>query len=179
MNTPTEETPKAGDPPKEETPPAEFTPLTADDLKFPEGLEVDETMRDDFLSIFNDREKTPAEQAQAFIDLQLKAAQAASEGNSTAWSNMQTEWQTAVRADEEVGGDKLQPALASIGKLITEHGSDELRQVLDFTGAGNNVHVIKFLNKLADKLVEGGPVQGAPTSRPGDAASRMFPSMKG
>lgn len=92
---------------------------------------------------------------------------------------MQKEWRDAVKADPEIGGEKLQPSLDKIGRLINEYGSDELLETMAITGAGNNVHVIKFLNKVAEKLTEGGPVVGSPATAREDAASRMFPSMKG
>jgi hypothetical protein len=139
---------------------SEVEPLTADDITFPDDVQVNEELRDEFLSI-------------------VKAAQAASEASSNAWTEMQNQWREEVKADPEIGGDKLQPALGRIGRLITEYGSDKLPAVFDLTGAGNNPEVIKFLDKIAAKLVEGGPVSGQPTSTKTDAASRLFPSMKG
>lgn len=169
--------PKPGEEPKEPEAPAE--PLTAADITFPDGVEVNEELRDEFLSVVNNRELSPKEQAQALVDLQLKAAQAASEAGSNAWTEMQTKWKDEVKADPEVGGEKLQPALGRIGRLIDEYGSKELTATFDLTGAGNNVHVIKFLDKLAAKLTEPGPVSGAPANAEVDKAARLFPSMKG
>ena len=31
--------------------------------------------------------------------------------------------------------------------------------MFDSTGAGNNIHIIRFLDKMAEKLVEGEPVK--------------------
>jgi hypothetical protein len=163
---------------QEETPAAP-EPLTVEDITFPDGVEVDETLRDEFLAVLNDRDKPVKEQAQALIDLQVKAAQAASEASSKQWGEMQTQWKDEVKADPDIGGEKLQPAIANIGKLIEQYGSTDLVKVLDFTGAGNNVHMIKFLAGMAEKLTEGTPTTGTPTNQQTDAAARMFPSMKG
>lgn len=165
----------------EEAPPPvlEDTPLSATDITIPEDLVIDETLRDEFIGLLNDKEKSPAERAQALVDLQVKAATAASEASSKAWTDMQTEWRDAVKADSDVGGDKLEPALGRVGKLISEYGSEELSSVLDLTGAGNNVHVIKFLDKMAQRLTEGGAFPGLPGGQQATAASRLFPSMKG
>jgi hypothetical protein len=151
-----------------------------DDITFPEDFTVSEEYRDDFLKIVNDQELSPKDRSQALTDLYVKAATAASEASSQAFADMQKEWQGQVKADSEIGGDKLPATLSAVNKLVGEYGSPELLEAFASTGAGNNVHVIKFLNKVAGLLTEGGPVQGgAPTNREGDAASRMFPSMKG
>ena len=170
--TETEETKTEG---AEET---KFVPLTAEDLKFPDGMQVDDAARDDFLGILNNRELTPAQQAQALVDLQAKVATQASEAGSQAWTTLQETWVKDVKADPDVGGAKLEPALASIGKLIESHGSPELRAVMDLTGAGNNVHVIKFLSNIAKTLTEGGHVSGAPGATEQSVADLLYPTMK-
>lgn len=162
----------------EETP-AEFVPLTSDDIEIPEGLEVNEAVRDEFLGVLNNRELDLKGQANALLALQAKVMGEASEAGSAAWNQQQTAWQDEVKADPEVGGAKLQGTLTSVGKLVEEFGSPELKQVFDLTGAGNSVHVVRFLNKLAGQLTERSvPQPGQPTSA-GSTAARLYPSMKG
>lgn len=155
----------------------EFVPLTAENLSFQEGVQVNEGARDEFLGILNNRDLSPAEQAQKLVDLQTRLASEASETGSQAWADMQTQWQDEVRSDPDVGGAKLDGTLASIGKLVEQFGSDELRAVMDVTGAGNNIHVIKFCANIARALTEGGAVFGQPQSSDISKTDRMFPSM--
>lgn len=160
--------------------PTEFVPLTATDITFPEGLEVSDTRRDEALAIINNRELSPKDQLQALVNLQGEVAKEASETISKTWEDTQKAWQDEVKADPTIGGDKLPTTLAAVNKLVTEYGSNELVEAFALTGAGNNVHVIRFLNNVAGKLLEGTVVSAtAPTNQGGDAASRMFPSMKG
>lgn len=154
-------------------------PLTAETLAFPEDVEVNEELRDEFLGVMNDAEMSSKDRAQALVDLQMKVLKQASEESSKAWTDMQEEWKTAVKADPEIGGERLQPALEKIGRLVNEYGSDELLEAMAITGAGNNPHVIRFLSKVANKLTEGGPINGSPPEAPKDAAAKMYPSMKG
>lgn len=170
------EEPKAPEAPKEPEAPVV---LSADDITLPEGFTLDEPMRDEFLGIMNNNELDAKGRSDALVGLYSKALTAASEANSNAWATMQTEWQEAVKTDPEIGGAKFEASLTKVGKLVEEFGSNELREVFDMTGAGNNVHVVKFLAKLADNLTEGGFTAGNPTTAPADAASKMFPSMKG
>ena len=182
--TPTSETTTEGEPKPlvegvKPEPVTEFVPLTASDITFPEGLEINETLRDEALAVINNRELSPKEQLQGLIDLQGKLAKEASEAISDTWVKTQEEWQAAVKADPVVGGDKLQGTLSAVNKLVSEYGSPELLEVFAATGAGNNVHVIKFLHSVAGKLNEGGPVIAtSPTSQETTAAERMCPSMK-
>lgn len=157
----------------------EFVPLTAADIIIPEGIEVSDTHRDGALAIINNRELSPKEQLQGLINLQGQLAQEASETISETWTTTQKVWQDEVKADPVLGGDKLPATLAAINKLVDEYGSPELVEAFALTGAGNNVHVIRFLNSVAGKLLEGGAVVAtSPTNQDETAAERLFPSMK-
>lgn len=170
--------PPVVEPPKVDEPVA-FIPLTAENLTFPEGFTVNEPLRDEFLALVNNQELSASDRANGLIGLQEKVLAAASEANSEAWNTMQSDWQKEVKADPEIGGAKFDATMTNIGKLVEEFGTPELRQAFDVTGAGNNPHVIRFLNTLAGKLTEGSTAApGLPTNS-GDAASRLFPSMKG
>lgn len=161
--------------PAEEALPA----LTAEDISFPEGMEIPDELRDEFLNVVNDAELSPKDRAQALIDLQAKAATQASEAASQMFATQQQQWQDEVRNDPELGGAKFDATIAGISRLVDQYGNDEFTAVMAATGAGNNIHVVRFFNQMAQKLNEPAAVTGAPASTAGDAASRLFPSMKG
>lgn len=172
----------AADPaaPVEPVQPTAVEPLSFDQLKMPEGFTVSEDLSKSFVDLMNNTELSPTERAQSLVDLQAQAATQLAEANTAAWNKVQDDWKAEVKADPVIGGAKLEGTLTSIGKLVTEYGTPELRQTFDLTGAGNNIHVIRFLDKIASQLTEGGFVSGSPPQS-GDksAASIMFPSMKG
>lgn len=178
--------PKADDPPKPAEPPKEeppvVEPLTTEQLVLPEGFEASPELTGKFVEIING-DQSPVDKANALLALHGETLTAASEASSKAWDDMQTEWKDAAKADPDIGGAKLQPALTGIGKLVDEFGSPELRNVFSLTGAGNNVHMIKFLDKIANVLTEGNFFKAsnpsASANDPDAAAKRMFPSMKG
>lgn len=175
--TPPTETPPVEEPPAEE-PAAEIVPLTVDDIKIPEGYEVIEPLRDKFLETMNDASLSPQERASALLALHKETIDAAQETDSKAWSDMQETWKEEAKT---VLGDKLQPTITNIAKLIDEYGSDDLRDAFNFTGAGNNVHVIQFLGKIAEQLTEGTHDAGRPStalSSEEERAQRLYPSMK-
>jgi hypothetical protein len=173
--------PNPADPPADPNKPADppepmvaVEPLKVEDIKFPDGVTVSDELTKEFVDTLNNSELSPQERATALIDLQAKTLAAASEANSAAWTNLQDEWKTAVKTEF---GDKLQPTLDSINKLVTEHGDAKLVEALAITGAGNNPEVIKFFSKMATLLTEGGYQPGSPSGQEKTAAQRMFPSM--
>jgi len=179
----TEEAPAEDAAPAEDQQPAAPeeapAPLTAEDISIPEGLVVPDELRDEFLGVVNNVELSPKERAQALIDLQAKAAQQASETASQAFAEQQQQWQDEVRNDPELGGAKFDATLAGISRLVDQYGNDDFVAAMAATGAGNNIHVVRFFHQIAQKLNEPAPVTGQPVAQQGDAASRLFPSMKG
>jgi hypothetical protein len=170
--------PKPPEPPKPpEEPPAAVEPLTLENLTLPEGFEAQPELSTKFLEILNG-DLSPKDRADALLALHGETLTAASEAGSKAWDDMQTQWKDEVKSDPDIGGAKLQPALTNIGKLLDEFGDDQLKPLFDTTGAGNNVHMIKFLNKIAGVLTEGNFFKaGSPSGNDPDAAAkRMFPS---
>lgn len=158
---------------------AEFVPLSADDLTIPEGFEADDEIRDKFLDVVNDQEMSAKDRANALIELQAETIRQASERISEAWTQQREAWVEEVKADPEIGGDKFEPTMGKISKLLNEFGDPNLReQVFDITGAGDHPLMIKFLAKVADALSEGTPVSGDAGGDKLTLAERMYPSMK-
>ena len=153
--------------------------LTAESIKIPEGFSVDEAVRDEFLTIMNDDKLAGPDRAQKLIDLQAKFAQSQSDALTAAWEKQQDDWRAEVAADKEIGGDKLDQNLAEIKKVVLEYGSDEVNEILTNTGAGNNIHVIRMMHKIAKALNEGtGHATGSPSQPEKSAAQKLYPSMK-
>jgi hypothetical protein len=156
---------------------ARLAPITVEDLVLPEGFTTTDELKTEFVETINKlADLGPKERAEALLNLQAKALTAASEASSAAWSTMQDQWRDEVKADL---GDKLQPTLDSINRLVKEFGTPQLTEALALTGAGNNLQVIKFLGAVAEKMTEGGYSAGAPSGAETTAAQRMYPSMKG
>lgn len=177
--TPSDPAPADPAPAESDPAPEPAAPLTAEDISFPEGMEVPDELRDEFLTVINDAELSPKDRAQALINLQAKAAQQASETASQAFAAQQQQWQDEVRADPQLGGANFDATIKGISRLVDQYGNDDFVAAMAATGAGNNIHVVRFFHQLAQKLNEPAPVTGQPVAQQGDAASRLFPSMKG
>lgn len=162
-------------------------PLTAEAIKLPDGTKIDEGIMGKFVELANEHKLSP-ETAQGLVDLQIEAMNAISEQGNQQWNELQDTWSTEAKADPVIGGDKLDPALGQIAKLIdtfsvNEKGepdkaqADKLREVFDLTGAGNNPTVMRFLSTIAQKLVvEGGPISGTGGTGERTQAQILYPN---
>ena len=161
-----------------ETETEEQAPITAADLKFPEGFEIDESAQKQFVDIMNE-DLTRAELANKLVTFQSTMAQAASDSISGSWDDMVTQWQTAAEAHPDIGGDKLKPALGAVKNLINEVMGDKANEVFDafdLTGIGNNPDVISLLHKLASERAEGKLTAGERAAPATTLAQQMFPN---
>lgn len=157
-------------------------PLTAADYTIPEGfIPLSDELSGEFLGLANEL-KLPKEGVQKLVDLQAKVMREASERGSTQFAELQTTLQNEVKADKEIGGDKLAPALTKIEGLLTRFGDDKVREVFHITNAGNYLAMVKFMAKIADAVGEASPVGGAPGNNTENTeaarAARLYPSMK-
>lgn len=185
------ESPQNNEPPKPESSPssdptktnepAKSEPLALEALTIPEGFTLDTNFAPKFLELANEL-KLDAAGANKLVALQAELSRKGSEAATQAWEGTQKQWQDEVRADTTLGGQNLDGVLSNVAALIDayvpdEKGRQELRQVFTLTGAGNNIHVIRFLHAIAKERNESGPLSGRPTeSGPRDAASILYPN---
>jgi len=128
--------------------------ITADDYKFntPEGVELDEAKTKEFKDVMADPKLSPAEKAQKLVDMHAAALKDATQAPYDLWSKTQAEWQTAVKADTELGGQKYDEVRSTIAKAVKAVGGDEAQKIFDafaFTGAGNNPEIVRIMYRLS------------------------------
>jgi hypothetical protein len=120
------------------------------DYKFtaPEGIELDQARLTEFTTIAKDL-KLPAEAAQKLVDLASKAETARVEAHVA----QVAKWAEDVKADKDLGGDKLQESAATARKAI-DLGPPELKQFLNDTGLGNHPLLFKTFHAIGKALSE-------------------------
>ena len=94
------------------------------------------------------------------------------------WQKTQTKWKDEVTSDPEIGGPNLKKTQVTIAKVIDSFPqAKELRIALDYTGAGNNPAVIRFLHHVGSKLVETSQhVGGSATAVAGNDPKKLYPN---
>jgi len=168
--TPTDPTPPEPAKPTPEAPtgaPEAYTNFT-----LPEGVKLEgETLKSaqELFKALN----LPQDGAQRLVDFHLGQIRAATEASSKAYDDMRAGWQTAAKADPEIG-PKMTQIKENVGRLYDAIADPKLvgefKQIMDLTGAGDNPAFIKVLNKLSSFVTEGRHVTGAQPSKFGQQA---------
>jgi hypothetical protein len=140
-------------------------------FQMPEGIELDKASTDEFVAIAKEL-KLPKDAAQKVVDLAVRREQQRMETHRTTVA----EWADQVKADKELGGDKLQETLAIAGKAI-DLGPPELKQLLNNSGVGNHPAVVRWAYNIGKALSEDRFVAGKAADKPTSTASRLFPDM--
>ena len=169
----TETTPPAS--PSEATPPSSLLgeaeaeapaspePFDPEAIKVPDGVTREDALFNDFTDIAKEHGLTgPA--AQRLIDLAAKQIATATQKQQAVWEQQNADWQAQIKADKEIGGDKLPGMLQTFAKVAAnpELSDPQFREALAATGAGNHPAIVRTLARWAKALSEGGPIQGGP-----------------
>lgn len=154
-----------------------------EDVKLPEGMTIPEALAPKLTEVAKETGLSAA-QLSALAPLHEQIVKEVAESNIKAYQETNDRWVAEVKADPEIGGTKLEATLQSIGKVLDQYGSPELRSALAYTGAGNHPEVIRFMAKIATQLNEGGPTRpGSPTGDSGKPAGKgpgaMYPNLPG
>lgn len=153
----------------DEQKPADGAPGAYEAFTAPEGVVLADSVLEVAQQAFKDANLSQ-EKAQSLIDKLTPAiAQAQQEALDAAIQSQITDWVAAAKADEQIGGDKLAPALANANRVVDTFGSPELRDMLISSGLGNHPAVIKFCDAIFSKISPDTFVAAAP--RPGGKQS--------
>lgn len=142
------------------------------EFQMPEGVEVDSVAADEFSAIAKELKLSQAD-AQKVADVGAKMAQRQRE------QHMQTvqKWVEDVKADKDIGGDKLNENLAVARKAMDTHGTPELKDILNATGLGNHPAFVKFFYNVGKTTSSDTIVRGGNTAPTADPAKKLFPNM--
>lgn len=161
---PQEEKPADGDKPEEKKPDdKEQKPEGAPEkyeFKPAEGQELDTAALEQFEPIARELNLTN-EQAQKMVDLYgTKIMPMVQQQQAEAWQKTTEQWAADVKADKEIGGDKLTGNLSAAQRALAQFGNPELKEYLEVTGLGNHPELVKAFVKVGKAMSEDGMVTG-------------------
>lgn len=152
------------------------------DFTLPEGVTVQPEVMEKATAAFRKMNLTQ-EQAQELVTLQAENIKQLATQNRQAYRDMRDGWVKSVRENpkfaNEFGADgKLKPdskTLVGLGRVLDSLGNKQLtndfRQALDLTGAGDHPAFFEVFSMLAERLAEGAPVRGNAPSPHGQTAT--------
>ena len=123
------------------------------EFKLPEGVTVDADSLRPATELFAETGLSQ-DQAQKFIDLAMARETAAAHKSVQAFVDLQNQWVSEIKADPDIGGDRLKSSLASANRAIDRLNVPGLREALNFTGAGNHPAIVKAFVRLGQMIAE-------------------------
>ncbi|HFP9250564.1 TPA: peptidase [Raoultella ornithinolytica] len=129
------------------------------EFKAGEGVELDSGAMADFEPVARELNLTN-EQAQKLVDVYPKILAGVQQRQVEAWQKQTEGWAETVKADKEVGGDKLTSNLSAAQRALDQFGTPELREYLDGTGLGNHPELVKAFIKVGKAMSEDGVITG-------------------
>lgn len=160
---PHEDKPADGDKPADKPDDKEQKPEGAPEkyeFKPAEGQELDTAALEQFEPIARELNLTN-EQAQKMVDLYgTKIMPMVQQQQAEAWQKTTEQWAADVKADKEIGGDKLTGNLSAAQRALAQFGTPELKEYLEGTGLGNHPELVKAFVKVGKAMSEDGMVTG-------------------
>ena len=139
-----------------------------------EGAELDTEALKDFEPVARDLNLTN-EQAQKLVDAYPKILAGVQQRQAEAWQAQTEQWAADVKADKEIGGDKLTANLSAAQRALEQFGDPELKEYLDTTGLGNHPALVKAFIKVGKAMSEDKVVTGGHESGGSDLISAFYP----
>ena len=150
-------------------------PADYSEFKLPEGMDMDNEALQAFLPMAIESKLTQ-EQAQTFVDLQVKAVEKTLKKQADMWTDRVAEWTKAAENDEEYGKGEYDKSIMIARSAMRKIGGPNLAKALEDTGTGNHPEIIRLLYRLGkaigeDNLDFGGINPGGQKT----LAERMYP----
>ena len=131
------------------------------EFKPAEGQELDTAALEQFEPIARELNLSN-EQAQKMVDLYgTKILPMVQQQQADAWQTTTEQWAADVKADKEIGGDKLTANLSAAQRALDLFGSPALKEYLEGTGLGNHPELVKTFIKIGKAMSEDGMVDGS------------------
>lgn len=139
--------------PQPAVPEAPLEAIVYEPFALPEGMTVEPEQLEQAHALFAES-RLPQKQAQRFIDLALAREKAAAERGVKAFHDLQAKWVAEIKADPEIGGERLGAAVASASRVLERLAIPGLREALNTTGAGNHPAIVKAFVRIGRLLAE-------------------------
>lgn len=130
------------------------------EFKPAEGQDLDTAALEQFEPIARELNLTN-EQAQKMVDLYgTQILPMVQKQQAEAWQKTTEQWAADVKADKEIGGDKLTANIGVAQRALETFGTPDLKEYLNASGLGNHPELIKVFVKVGKAMSEDGMVTG-------------------
>lgn len=147
----------------------------------PEGYEISDEQSTDILEAVNSAKGDPAKIVQNMLALYGKTMTSETEAAAQSAKEIRERMQNEIRTDPTYGGPKLEKSLADATEVAKRFGGNEFLELLRVTGAGNSIHMLKFLQEVRKAVPQEAtpPGGGKPAVQPKSFAERVYTTTQG
>lgn len=165
---------------EEKTPEPEGAPDEYADFEMPEGMTLDEGLRDQALPLMKelDLSQDQAQKAATWL-ANLRKTEATTQDKTLAEEN--EAWIKSSKNHEVYGGAQFEENMGRINQALGQVATDGYKKLMTASGYGNHPDVIHTWHNIAAKIVikEDQPgSDGAPTQGERDPATAWYPETK-
>jgi len=152
-------------------------PVSYTDFRLPQGIEVDPQTMNEARALLGEL-KLPQEQAQRLVDFYTGKIRQFGDAQSERWVKLNEKWVNDFKADQEIGGDRVNDTVSAATKAMNRFGTPGLREALIMTGAGNHPEIIRFVARVGKAISEDRYVVSGGASAGGarSAAEVIYPT---
>lgn len=144
------------------------------DFKLPEGFEVNAEAMTGFHALAKDLSLSQ-DKAQKLVDFQASMEKSRGDAAVAEFDKTGNAWR-----DETVKslGSDFSKAEANVGRFMERFGTPELRQLMDATHVGENIHLFKAMAAAGAKIGEGQMPDGSKGGAEPEQGKRWYPNMR-
>jgi hypothetical protein len=135
----------------------------------PEGVTLDAEAVAEFEPVAKELNLSN-EQAQKLVELQTKFVQK----QQAQWDKTVETWETEIKADKEIGGEKMTVNVNHARQAITHFGTPELKAALDATKMGNHPELVRVFARIGKAMAEDTFVPGTKPSNTGKSQADVL-----
>lgn len=139
----------------------------------PEGVTFDQALLGKFEPLAREMNLNQAN-AQKLVDLYAEAQAGNTQALAENWAKQGQTWLSEVKADPEIGGEKLPQTIRNIEAVQKTFGTPKLTESLKAMGLDNHPELVRFFNKVGSQMVEGSFVHGGHDAKGSKSYAQAF-----
>lgn len=129
------------------------TPADYSGLKLPDGSKLDTARVTEMATWAKERSLDP-KVAQDVLTREHELVSSIDAARAAEVEGLKSKWLEDLKADKEMGGDKLNSYVEPARRLVERFGNESFKKALDETGLGNHPELVRLLANIAKHVGE-------------------------
>lgn len=147
--------------------------ITYTDFALPEGFEFKSDILNKFTSAAKEL-KLDQPSAQKMVDIATEHAKMIIDSQAEQLAKTRESWVESIKTDKDFGGGKFNETIERAQRSLKTYGSNELVDILNSSGLGDNPEVIKLLAKIDKATSDDRIIDGRPNNNTGKAPAEII-----